>query len=404
MIKMSKCYCILLLLAILSPVSLTAVAGETTSSKYTYTSDPEDEEVFVQQASTPAALAAVNNETVPDKINDAKDNAAMQTLGEASSVQIKEVKRKIALLTFDNLSGNNDALNKIMPLLVPHLEKRGFDILDHENVEAFLCEKRIRHSSYISRDVALELGKNKLINAVMAGAVLTFATEGNPKIGILARLIDVPTGLIVWSGYVSMTGEDFTRVLGLGTIKSVDKLIPKAINSLFASLGNSTPENKSENTYKIAVLPFKNESGHRHAGMIVNYLFQHELSGNPMFKPVDFGDVKKIITDLRVGRKGELDYINLKALSRALGVDVVLTGTVEEYYTGQDYSSPPRVTISARLLDSQRSRIIWYDNHQLTGDQNIIALDWGRLRSADKVADATVSGLVEDLESEGLPR
>jgi TolB-like protein len=121
-----------------------------------------------------------------------------------------------------------------------------------------------------------------------------------------------------------------------------------------------------------------------------------------MFDPVDFGDIRQNIINLRIGRKGEVDYNNLQALSKSLGVDAVLTGTVEEYRSGQSYASPPSVTISARLLDSRRNRILWYDNLHLDGEENIIALDWGRLRSADKVAYGAVSGLVENIKTEGL--
>jgi hypothetical protein len=136
--------------------------------------------------------------------------------------------------------------------------------------------------------------------------------------------------------------------------------------------------------------------------MIITHLFQNELANNPMFDPVDFGDIRENIINLRIGHKGEVDYNNLEALSKSLGVDAVLTGTVEEYRSGHAYSSPPSVTISARLLDSTRNRILWYENLHLDGNENIIALDWGRLRSADKVAYGAVLGLVENIKAEGL--
>jgi TolB-like protein len=319
-------------------------------------------------------------------------------------IQVDASNSRIAILPFDNFSGNNAALGIIMPLIISQLKDRGYDVIDYKEVEAFLCERRIRNASFISREVAIELGKNKMVNTIIAGSVLTFSTEGNPKIGILARQLELKTGHVIWSDFVSLTGEDYTRVLGLGTIKSIDTLIPNALNNLFATLGNNLHEKENNTKYRIAVLPFKNESKHRHAGIIITHLFQNELANNPMFDPVDYGDVKKTIVNLRLGRKGEVDYNNLQALSKLLGVDVVLTGTVEEYQSGQEYLSTPRITMSARLLDSRRNRIIWYDNLQSDGEENIIALDWGRLRSADKVAYGAVSGLVENIKTEGLLR
>jgi len=337
---------------------------------------------------------------------DGQDSSAILKMAGIAGTEFKtkEKKERIALLPFDNFSNNNEALNTIMPLILNQLEDMGYDVIDYEEVEAYLCERRIRHSSFVSREVATELRKNKMVNTAIAGSVLTFSTEGNPKIGILARWLDLKTGHVIWSDFVSLTGEDYTRILGLGTIKSIDTLIPNALNNLFATLGNNLHEKEYNKKYKIAILPFKNESKHRNAGIIITHLFQNELANNPMFDPVDYGDVKKTIVNLRVRRKGEVDYNNLQALSKLLGVDVVLTGTVEKYQSGQEYSSPPRITISARLLDSRRNRILWYDNLQLDGEDNIIALDWGRLRSADKVAYGAVSGLVKNIETEGLLR
>lgn len=352
----------------------------------------------------PVIIADVKKETVRIERDDVKDNVTLPSVRDVTEtdVQTNDAKRKIALLPFDNFSNNNDALDNMMPLIQAQLKDRGYDVLGYEEVDAYLCEKRIRQSSFMSRKVATELGKNKMVNTVMAGAVLTFTSGENPKIGILARLLDISTGQIIWSDFVSLTGEDFTKVLGLGTIKSMDLLIPRALDRLFAKIDRTSPNPGNNDLYKIAVLPFKNASKHRHAGKIITHLFQNELSNNPMFDPVDFGDIRQNIINLRIGRKGEVDYNNLQALSKSLGVDAVLTGTVEEYRSGQSYASPPSVTISARLLDSRRNRILWYDNLHLDGEENIIALDWGRLRSADKVAYGAVSGLVENIKTEGL--
>ncbi len=355
-------------------------------------------------APVPFMVVDIKTETVPADVKSVIDSTPLQSLPEVavSEMQANQETGKIALLPFDNLSNNNDALDIIMPLILGQLENRGYDVLDYEEVEAYLCERRIRQTSILSREVARELGKNKMVQTIMTGALLTFSSEGNPKVGLLARLLDMATGQIIWADYVSLTGEDFTGILGLGTITSVDQLLPRAINRLFTDFGSTPSGPASEAKYKIAVLPFKNGTKQRHAGSIITHLFQNELAGNPMFEPLDFGNIKQTITDLRIRSKGEVDYHNLQELSKSLGVDVVLTGTVEEYRIGKSLSSPPSVTISARLLDSRRNRILWYDNLQLDGEENIIALDWGRLRSADKVAYGAVSGLVENMESNGL--
>ncbi len=365
----------------------------------------QDPEISGIKSTSAIEIIDLEKEAVAESF-DGQDKSVAPEKAEiaAPELQIKKHNERIALLLFDNFSGDHEALDVIMPLILKQLKGRDYDVIDYEEIEEYLCERRIRQSSFISKEVAMELVGDKMVKTAITGSVLTFSTDGNPKIGIVARRLDLRTGHIIWSDFVSLTGEDFTRVLGLGTINSMDMLIPNALNNLFATFENRSLKKDGNAKYKIAVLPFKNVSDHRHAGMIVTHLFQNELANNPMFDPVDYGDIKKSIVNLRVGRKGEVDYNSLKALSKSLGVDVVLTGTVEEYKAGQDYSLPPSVFISARLLDSKRSRIVWYENLQLDGDKNIIALDWGRLRSADKVAYGAVSGLVNNIKAEGLLR
>ena len=61
--------------------------------------------------------------------------------------------------------------------------------------------------------------------------------------------------------------------------------------------------------------------------------------------------------------------------------------------------TPPDIMISARLLDARDNRILWYNSRQLNGDDKIKVLDWGKIRSADKVAYSAVSELVENMET-----
>lgn len=71
---------------------------------------------------------------------------------------------------------------------------------------------------------------------------------------------------------------------------------------------------------------------------------------------------------------------------RALGIRTFMIVTVENYPEGISDSTPPHVTISARLLDARNNKILWYDSSQLDGDDRILAFDLGKMRSADKVA------------------
>ncbi|VAX30257.1 hypothetical protein MNBD_NITROSPIRAE03-1457 [hydrothermal vent metagenome] len=320
---------------------------------------------------------------------------------QSSRGEERVLKERIALFPFVNLSEDRDALRYVMPVLRARLEGKGFDVVDEDSINRFLLKERIRATGYISRDMARKIGSELKVKAVLLGSVNLFSRGANPGVGFSARLIDSSSGLILWADNASATGDDFTAILGLGRIKNMDNLLPRVADRLLASF-TAMPSRKetkeTKETYRIAVMPFRNNSGVRDAGMIATYMFLVELFKNPVFEPVEYGEVRRAVVDLRVRERGELDYRDMKALSDSLGVDGFLVGTVELYSDGLNASSPPEVSISARIVDARKNRVLWCESCQLKGDDDIIVLDWGRIRSVDKVASRIVSKLVKRAE------
>ncbi|VAX31587.1 hypothetical protein MNBD_NITROSPIRAE02-975, partial [hydrothermal vent metagenome] len=275
---------------------------------------------------------------------------------------------------------------------------KGFDLVDEDSLNRFLLKERVRATGYISRDMARKLGKELNVTAVFLGSVNLFSRRENPGLGFSARLVDSSSGLILWADNASATGDDFTSILGLGRIKTMDKLLPRVADRLLASFTARPPRKDTENTYRIAVMPFRNNSGVSDAGMIATYMFLVELFKNPVFEPVEYGEVRRAVVDLRVRERGELDYMDMKALSDSLGVDGFLVGTVDLYSDGLNASSSPEVSIAARIVDARKNRLLWCDSSQLRGDDNVFILDWGRIRSVDGVASRVVLKLVERAE------
>jgi hypothetical protein len=143
---------------------------------------------------------------------------------------------------------------------------------------------------------------------------------------------------------------------------------------------------------------FQNKSKHKDAGMIVTYMFLVELFKNKGYEPVEYGEIRRLTVDYRIRHRGELDYKNIEGLSEALGVDGIVVGTVELFSDGLDTSSPPEASISARLINARKSRILWSDSIQVKGDEDIIVLDWRRMRAVDSVAYKAVKELIQKME------
>jgi TolB-like protein len=308
----------------------------------------------------------------------------------------RPVKECIALLPFENFSDDKNALTFVMPVFRKKLEAKGFQVLDEDSLNKFLLKERIRSTGYITRDLARKLKEEWNVHGVLVGSVNSFYAGDNPRIGFSARLVDTSDGTIRWVNHASASGDDFITILGLGRIANIDMLASRVADKVLESFTLALPKKETESTYTIAVMPFENKSRVRDAGMIVTYLFITELFKNKQFVPAEYGEVRFLIIDLRLRDKGTLDYKSTKAISKFSGVDGIVVGTVETYNEGEG-TAPPEASISARLIDAHRDRLLWSESYHARGDDDILILDWGRMRSAESVADRVVSKLLHKM-------
>ncbi len=309
----------------------------------------------------------------------------------------KESNKRVAIFPFENFTDNKDAIKHVLPLLIDKLEEKGFDAVDEDKLNSFLCNERVRSAGYISRELAEKIRKKFNVSIILTGTVISFSTGEVPEFGILARLIDSSDGTILWADYFAATGEDFLAILDLGRLKTIFSLIPKVIDILFASFKVEELYREIMPTHRIAVMPFKNNTNFNNAGILATNMFIVELLKSREFVPIEYGDIRDIIVKLGIRRKGDIDYGNIDAVSKALKVRGILVGVVDNYSDGVAASVAPNVGITARLIDSSNNNILWYNSSQLSGEEDIIVLDWGRIRSVHAVAYKAVSSLVKEM-------
>ncbi|MBI4843222.1 MAG: DUF799 family lipoprotein [Nitrospirae bacterium] len=310
---------------------------------------------------------------------------------------IKEADQKIIIFPFDNYSDKVEAADIVMPVLVDSFINRGYKVIDEKLLYDFLCKEKVRETGYISRDLARKLRDKFGVDFILVGAIIRFANIDVPDLGLTARLVDASNGNILWADYSSAAGDDFTAVLGLGNVREIEMLVSMVINNLLASFSLEPFGKHAESAYKIAVMPFQNDSENKDAGMIASQFFIVSLFKSKSFIPVEYGEIKTNIFDLKLRTKGELDYRSVSELMERLNVDGFVIGTVELYSEGQRLLSPPAAAVTARLLNARNSRMLWYNRYQMTGDDDVIIYDWRRLRSVDKVANRIISKLVNGM-------
>jgi TolB-like protein len=308
----------------------------------------------------------------------------------------------VAMLPLENLTDSGNVLQHIVPVMVDQLKKKGLTVLQGVRLENFLCRERVRTTGYVSMNLARKIKNKFKARTILVGALVSYSTGTNPSFGILSRLVDSSTGTILWADFAVSTGEDFVTVLGLGMISDIHNLVPGVVQSLLKSFHTGKSREGSPAARKIVVMPFRNITNFRNAGIITMYMFLNALVNNRNYEPVEYGNVRNQIVNYKIMNRGELDHSNINVLSRELNAWGILVGAVDKYAEGTGLTVPPSVTVSARLLDGSESKILWYNSQKSSGEEDIIVLDWGRQRTVHQVAYKVVFQLAKELGNVNL--
>ncbi|MFH1147941.1 MAG: hypothetical protein V1736_09580 [Pseudomonadota bacterium] len=308
--------------------------------------------------------------------------------------------KTIAVFPFENLSDRKNAVCEAMPYVYRRLQDSGIEIAPATSVERFLVINEIRNFGHFSGEI-LNLVKQDLgVDYVLFGSINSYSAE-SPALSVSARLVSVPDGKVLWGNSSALSGGDFKRILGLGKINDPAVLTSKVIEDLFAPMdGLSLPDDQeTKRLFRVAVMPFENFSNRKSSGLITTYLFLSALTSKPGWEVVEYGRSWNVLVSENYRYRGNLDYETLQAMGKAIDVDGIILGTVEEYKeaVGTGKYLIPEVCISLRLLHIPTKTIAWADQMSSTGEDYISVFDWGRIRTADQLAQEMVRQMVKRL-------
>ena len=118
---------------------------------------------------------------------------------------------------------------------------------------------------------------------------------------------------------------------------------------------------------KVAVMPFENFTSDGYAGEKIRRIVITELllRGIDVVEP---GEVTRILRDSNARSLGSIKGTDLQNIGKTLGVDAVMSGSVEAFGTGRGVSvSYPEVSIQLMLVDVSSGSIIWSVQHTVGG-------------------------------------
>lgn len=153
------------------------------------------------------------------------------------------VYERVAVLPLENLTTERFASDRVRELLVVELSSKGlFEVVESGEVNRVMRTKNLLGAAEIGPELIKQLGEELKVQALLTGTVIEFreqrtGTLNTPDIALSLKLLDVETGLVIWSVTDARTGLGvWTRLFGVGE-EDQTTAARKLIRDLLLTLG-----------------------------------------------------------------------------------------------------------------------------------------------------------------------
>jgi TolB-like protein len=166
--------------------------------------------------------------------------AKKQTVYFHPDVNLAYVK-KVAVLPFENLTKDDKAGDVIRDVFVTELLSSGlFEVIAYGETLRALKEGEVKLGEGLSTAEAKKMGKRLGVQGIIAGTVNEFGMTGQDlpiaEASISARMIEIPSGVVVWKASRTVKGVTLIyRLFGLGG-KSRVEVAAQAVRDLVGTL------------------------------------------------------------------------------------------------------------------------------------------------------------------------
>jgi hypothetical protein len=330
---------------------------------------------------------------------------------------------RLAILPIDNMTGRAIPLEDLRGGIADRLAARGIALLDPDELGTVLSAGRVRWVGGVSADTGRTLWERHRVNAVLVTSLDMYEDDSPPRLGLTARLVEAgPEGVRVrWATGFALAGEEQPGLLALKFVDDPAVLTEMALDRLagelvtFLTTGeipqvrrgaqrrfrpravHVAPEAPrwGQEPFRVAVLPFSNDSTRRQAGEILAYRLLAAIVGVPQVTIVEPGEVRRVLLETRLIQEGGLTYAQAELLRGLLDVDLVITGTVFDYSDPGIYTEAPMVGFTTTVIDARRRQVASVAFSHGTGRDGVNFFNLGQIRTADRLADELVRGVVD---------
>jgi len=311
----------------------------------------------------------------------------------------------IALLPVQNRAGDSSAAARLETILRSELELRA-RLIAGDAVRDALRRLRLRNADRGTPALLQRLGEELAADWLITVTLHDADRELVPRLSVSLRVYASASGELSLARFAAASGLDRRKLLGLGQIAELERLVPIAVERLLRALPESVAESggaasggASQALATVAVVPFDGSTpvqATQHAETVTEAAYARLMEdGVPLVSP---NSAHEILRRQQGGRWGGVTAEARAALHASSGADAILTGSVETYEVGGAEQEPePRVAVALRLLDAASGRILWTGSLERSGWDKGGLFRTGRVYSRGALTEQILRSLVRRL-------
>jgi TolB-like protein len=157
---------------------------------------------------------------------------------------------------------------------------------------------------------------------------------------------------------------------------------------------------------RIAVLPLTNQTEHPTIERIFGRVFISELISAGNYQVAHEGDIRQILTQMRMLSGLELSSEQIRGLADRLGVQIVISGAVLEVESTGDnvLDINPSMAVVLRILEASSGRTIWATYNRSEGSDYRIVMHFGLINTVSALAKKVSAEIIDEWAKEGFKK
>ena len=146
----------------------------------------------------------------------------------------------------------------------------------------------------------------------------------------------------------------------------------------------------------ITIIPFDNLTDENYSIEFNNALYDYLK--REKFEVINKDKLEQFFIKRRIRHIGSINRTVIRELGKVLSADAIVMGSINELSVDKN----PKVDLSAQIVDTSDSSIIWMNSVSISGDDFATFLDIGKIRSIEKLIEIAIKDLFRDLP--GAPK